>query len=54
MMTELMHHFNVTPQAVIGYSLGESTALFAMKVWPDRNRMLDRMLRCARSPHDAL
>ena len=45
MMTELMHRFNVTPQAVIGYSLGESTALFAMKVWPDRDRMLDRMLR---------
>ncbi|MGD8335685.1 MAG: beta-ketoacyl synthase N-terminal-like domain-containing protein [Desulfobacterales bacterium] len=44
MMTELMHHFNVTPQAVIGYSLGESTALFAMKVWPDRDQMLDRML----------
>lgn len=45
MMTELMHRFKVTPQAVIGYSLGESTALFAMKVWPDRDRMLDRMLR---------
>ncbi len=45
MMTELMHRFNLTPQAVIGYSLGESTALFAMKVWPDRDQMLDRMLR---------
>ena len=45
MMTELMHRFTVTPQAVIGYSLGESTALFAMKVWPDRDEMLDRMLR---------
>ncbi len=45
MMTELMHRFNVTPQAIIGYSLGESTALFAMKVWPDRDQMLDRMLR---------
>jgi PfaB family protein len=45
MMTELMHRFNVTPQALIGYSLGESTALFAMKVWPDRDQMLDRMLR---------
>ena len=45
MMTELMHRFDVTPQAAIGYSLGESTALFAMKVWPDRDQMLDRMLR---------
>ncbi len=45
MMTELMHSFNLTPQAVIGYSLGESTALFAMKAWPDRDRMLERMLR---------
>lgn len=45
MMTELMRRFNVTPQAVIGYSLGESTGLFAMKAWSDRDQMLDRMLR---------
>ncbi|MGB5990783.1 MAG: hypothetical protein WBG61_00535, partial [Desulfobacterales bacterium] len=44
-MTRLVKQFGINPDAVIGYSLGESTGLFAMGVWPDRGRMLKRMLR---------
>ena len=39
----LMAHFSIKPSAVIGYSLGESAAYFAMGVWPERGEMLDRM-----------
>ncbi|MFZ5572109.1 MAG: beta-ketoacyl synthase N-terminal-like domain-containing protein [Thermodesulfobacteriota bacterium] len=42
-MAELIQTFDVHPQAVIGYSLGESAGLFAMKAWPDRGHMLERM-----------
>jgi acyl transferase domain-containing protein/3-hydroxymyristoyl/3-hydroxydecanoyl-(acyl carrier protein) dehydratase len=40
----LLGHFGLHPDAVIGYSLGESAALFATGAWPDRDAMLDRML----------
>ncbi|MEJ2657468.1 MAG: beta-ketoacyl synthase N-terminal-like domain-containing protein, partial [Desulfobacterales bacterium] len=43
-MTRLARGFGIRPHAVIGYSLGESAGLFAMGVWPDRGRMLKRML----------
>ncbi len=43
-MTRLVKHFGIKPDAVIGYSLGESAGLFAMGVWPDRGQMLKRML----------
>lgn len=33
----------IRPQASIGYSLGESTALFALRAWPDRDGMLQRL-----------
>ena len=39
----LMAHFNIKPAAVIGYSLGESAGYFAMRVWPERGEMLQRM-----------
>lgn len=35
--------FGICPQAAIGYSLGESTALFALRAWTDRDEMLRRM-----------
>ena len=35
----------VEPRAVIGYSLGESAALFAASVWTDRDGMFERFLR---------
>jgi len=44
MMTRLLKHFKIQPDAVIGYSLGESAALFAMDAWPERGEMLERML----------
>jgi PfaB family protein len=42
-VAELMAHFSIKPSAVIGYSLGESAAYFAMGVWPERGEMLQRM-----------
>jgi PfaB family protein len=42
-MTSLLHKFNLFPDAVIGYSLGESAGNFAMGAWPDRGMMLDRL-----------
>ena len=41
----LARSFGIQPQAVIGYSLGESAGLFAMGAWPDRGEMLKRMLK---------
>jgi acyl transferase domain-containing protein/3-hydroxymyristoyl/3-hydroxydecanoyl-(acyl carrier protein) dehydratase len=35
----------VSPDAVIGYSLGESAGLFASGAWTDRDLMFDRLLR---------
>lgn len=35
----------VTPQAAIGYSLGESSALFSMRAWEGRDEMFNRMQR---------
>jgi len=35
--------FGVRPQASIGYSLGESAALFGLRAWSDRDEMLRRM-----------
>ncbi len=44
-LTILLKNFNITPEAVIGYSLGESAGLFAMGAWPDRGEMLERLER---------
>lgn len=43
LMTTLMREFVAAPDAVIGYSLGESAGLFALGAWPDRGQMLARM-----------
>ncbi|MFW6331781.1 MAG: beta-ketoacyl synthase N-terminal-like domain-containing protein [Thermodesulfobacteriota bacterium] len=42
-MTRLVNEFGVFPNAVIGYSLGESAGYFATGAWSGRNRMLQRM-----------
>ncbi|OQX05142.1 MAG: hypothetical protein BWK80_52620, partial [Desulfobacteraceae bacterium IS3] len=42
-VTNLVRHFGVNPDAVIGYSLGESAGLFALGAWPERGEMLKRM-----------
>ena len=44
-MSDVVQSFGIQPQAVIGYSLGESAGLFALQAWRDRDRMLERMER---------
>ena len=44
MMTDLLRSFGLAPQAVIGYSLGESSAFFAMNAWKGRDEMLRRVI----------
>jgi acyl transferase domain-containing protein/3-hydroxymyristoyl/3-hydroxydecanoyl-(acyl carrier protein) dehydratase len=41
--TDLLRSLGVEPRAVIGYSLGESAGLFALRAWPGRDLMLARM-----------
>ena len=40
---DLIQEFGIRPDAAIGYSLGESAALFALHAWTDRDEMLRRM-----------
>ena len=40
---DLLALFGVRPSASIGYSLGESAALFGLRAWIDRDEMLRRM-----------
>ena len=42
-MTDVVESFGVGPDAVIGYSLGESAALFSTRTWRERDEMLARM-----------
>lgn len=42
-VTDALSTFDVTPDAVLSYSLGESTSYFANGVWRDRDGMLARM-----------
>lgn len=51
-MCDLVRSFGVEPQAVIGYSLGESAGLFSMKVWQDRDEMLKRIAESTLFTHD--
>ncbi|MEI6261861.1 MAG: beta-ketoacyl synthase N-terminal-like domain-containing protein, partial [Deltaproteobacteria bacterium] len=44
-MTRLVKTFGIIPQAVIGYSLGETAGLFALGAWPDRGEMLSRLAK---------
>ncbi len=41
--TDVMETLGVRPDAVIGYSLGESAALFSTRTWKQRDDMLARM-----------
>ncbi len=45
LVSDLLRRLGLDPKAVIGYSLGESAGLFALRAWPDRDDMLDRMNR---------
>jgi PfaB family protein len=42
-VTDLLSAFGVHPDAAIGYSLGETSALFALRAWRDRDGMLRRL-----------
>lgn len=42
-MTKLLAGFGIKPEAVIGYSLGESAANFSTGAWPDPGEMFARM-----------
>ncbi|MCH7872303.1 MAG: type I polyketide synthase, partial [Planctomycetes bacterium] len=42
-LSDLLRQLGVEPTAAIGYSLGESTAMFAMRAWRDRDEMFRRM-----------
>jgi len=41
---DLVRSFGVEPGSVLGYSLGESAGLFAMRAWRDREQMLARLM----------
>ena len=41
--SDLVRSFGIEPRAAIGYSLGESAGLFALRAWRDRDGMLARM-----------
>ena len=43
--TRLAQALGIRPSAAIGYSLGESAALFALGAWPKRGAMLERMVQ---------
>lgn len=42
-VSDLLQHVGVMPKAVLGYSLGETTALLATRTWTDRDQLLSRM-----------
>ncbi len=44
-VSNIIRSFGVHTDAAIGYSLGESAALFALEVWPEQGEMLARMQR---------
>ena len=43
LVTDLLQLFGVWPDVAIGHSLGESSALFALRVWTDREEMFARL-----------
>lgn len=42
-ISEILRRAGVVPDAVIGYSLGESTGLVAQRIWADRDRILNTL-----------
>lgn len=42
-VSDLVRSFGVAPQAVSGYSLGESAGLFSLGAWTDRDGMAERL-----------
>ncbi|MEX2353314.1 MAG: type I polyketide synthase, partial [Gammaproteobacteria bacterium] len=42
-ISDVISSFGIKPDAVIGYSLGETAGLFATRCWTDRDLMLERL-----------
>ena len=42
-VSDLIRFFGIRPEAVIGYSLGESAGLFSLRTWQDRDGMEERL-----------
>ncbi len=42
-VSEVVSQFNIKPDAIIGYSLGETAGLFATRTWTNRDEMMHRM-----------
>ena len=42
-ISDLVQTFGIKPQFVVGYSLGETAGLFALKAWSDRDEMLGKI-----------
>ena len=51
-VSDLVRSFGVAPSAVIGYSLGESAGLLALRAWRDRDAMYSRMHESTLFTHD--
>ena len=51
-VSDVVRRFGVEPKAAIGYSLGESAALFSLGAWRDRDLMLQRMNESTLFTHD--
>ncbi len=44
-MSDVIQSLGVRPSAVVGYSLGESTAMLAIRAWRDRDELFGRMIQ---------
>lgn len=42
-VSDVVSQFNISPDAIIGYSLGETAGLFSTRTWTDRDEMLRRI-----------
>lgn len=51
-ISDLVRSFGVSPSSVIGYSLGESAALFSTRTWTERDLMYQRMQDSTLFTHD--
>lgn len=51
-ISDLVRSFGISPTSVVGYSLGESAALFSTRAWRDRDLMYHRMQESTLFTHD--